>query len=74
MTNPYPAVPWGIRQITVLDIANACEPGERTARNIAEAMRAKGYPHYTPAMVRAALQNLRRQGYADVPKLKGAKP
>jgi hypothetical protein len=62
---------WGKRQLTVLEIAESLSPEQRTGRNIAEAMRARGYTHYTPAMVRAALQNLRRLGL-DAPKLKGA--
>lgn len=56
--------PWGSRQLAVLDLNKPNELGQLpTAKMISDAMIALGYTDYTPAKVRAALQNLRREGH-----------
>ncbi len=61
---------WGKRGLAVLELNTPCEDGRPpTAKMIADAMIARGYVDYTPAKVRAMLQNMRRTGFT-VPYLR----
>jgi hypothetical protein len=63
---------WGLRGLTVLELNKPDEHGQLpTAKMIADAMVARGYADYTPDKVRAALQNMRRQGHR-VPYLRAS--